>query len=309
MEEEAVWKTSYCLNEQGFPILLYGAMMRLGIMERPEYVGREFEEYGTERCEVIVHVGKSRDYPEKEAWKVSTTGFRFMDTYQSVARKALRMLCQMYEKEVARTPMRFFPPMVKTRPVWLARMRTLEGRGQREDDPTVVFMSAYLLALDNHYDKQASKSRKNIRRAEEAETMVRRLQVQLAEARARAAEAEKHEAEAVEALKEAKDLHTQQLKDAYLVTRNKRRALMLEAREDPHQKDALPPQPESGKRKAPEAPPAPPPTEASHGSMEASPGSTSSSEEEVLPLTQPPPEMENECPLLIPMLEAQLAEE
>ena len=108
MADEA-WTTSYCLNTPSFPKLLYATMTRLGILDHPEYVGREYEEYGTERCEVIIYVGASKDFPDTIPWVVSTTGFCFEDTYQVAARKALRYLCQIYEKQICRTPMRFFP--------------------------------------------------------------------------------------------------------------------------------------------------------------------------------------------------------
>ena len=84
-------------------------MTRLGILDHPEYVGREYEEYGTERCDVVIFVGPSKEFPDTIPWVVSTTGFRFEDTYQVAARKALRYLCQIYEEHVGRTPMRFFP--------------------------------------------------------------------------------------------------------------------------------------------------------------------------------------------------------
>ena len=83
--------------------------------------------------------------------------------------------------------MRFYPPAKKDRPVWLARVRTLEGRGQRENDPTVLHMSTYLLTLDELYDEQHSKLNQQIHRAEDAEVMVRKLQMKLAAIEARAA--------------------------------------------------------------------------------------------------------------------------
>ena len=125
------------------------------------------------------------------------------------------------------------PPLVRSSPVWVARMRTLEGAGLREDDPTMVFMSDYLLFLDEQYDRQAADLRKSIRRTEEAEKQIRSLEVQLAEAKAQAARAESREAAAIEASKQAEDRHSQQLKDFYLVTRAKRRTLTLEERECP----------------------------------------------------------------------------
>ena len=51
---EGVWTTSYCLDKEGFPKILYDTMVRLGILDHPEYVSREYEEYGTEWYEVIV---------------------------------------------------------------------------------------------------------------------------------------------------------------------------------------------------------------------------------------------------------------
>jgi hypothetical protein len=54
------------------------------------YEGCEYEKHGTKRCEVTVYVGKSEDFPNiAKAWSMTTTGFRFADTYQVVARKTL----------------------------------------------------------------------------------------------------------------------------------------------------------------------------------------------------------------------------
>ena len=64
----------------------------------------------------------------------------------------LRALCQIYEEEVANTPLRFFPPFQRDHLVWMARMRALEGQQLLEDDPTVVYLTAYLLTLDAQYD-------------------------------------------------------------------------------------------------------------------------------------------------------------
>ena len=73
--------------------------------------------------------------------------------------------------------MRFFPPFVKNSPVWVARMKTLEGPELRERDPTIVFMSDYLLSLDKQYDRKAKHLRKCIHRARKAKKQIRELQV------------------------------------------------------------------------------------------------------------------------------------
>ena len=88
-----------------------------------------------------------------DVWSPSTIGFRFVDTYQVVARKALWHLCQIYEELIARTPMRFFPPLEKNRRVWRARMEALQRRDAQEDSPTMVHLATYLIALDEQYDR------------------------------------------------------------------------------------------------------------------------------------------------------------
>ena len=60
------WTTTYCINEDGFPKVLYAATVRLGIPEHPEYVGREFMEQGTKSCEVTIHIGASDKYLEMQ---------------------------------------------------------------------------------------------------------------------------------------------------------------------------------------------------------------------------------------------------
>jgi hypothetical protein len=79
--------------------------------------------------------------------------------------------------------------------------------------------------------------------------------MKLVVAEARAAGAESNEAAAIEDLKEAKEQHVQELRDAHLVGRARRRMRDFPDEEPPILDG-------SSKRKSPEAPPAPPPTEA-----------------------------------------------
>jgi hypothetical protein len=44
--------------------------------------------------------------------------------------------------------MTFFHPLVRSSPMCVARLRTLEGAKLWEGDPTMMFMSNYLLSLD-----------------------------------------------------------------------------------------------------------------------------------------------------------------
>jgi hypothetical protein len=140
----------------------------------------------------------------------------------------LRALYQIYEEEVADTPLRFFLPFQRNRPVWMARMRALEGHQLLEDDPIVVYLTAYLLTLDAQYDFLARHHPQMIARAEDAEKLNRKLHVDLTTAQAHATALESREVIAIEALKQAKDEHVQKLMEAYLVTRNQRRALRIQ---------------------------------------------------------------------------------
>jgi hypothetical protein len=218
-------QTSFCQNEDGFPKLLRACTVRLGIRSQPEYDGREFVEHGTEKCVMTVYIGSS---PHHVEWSVTAMGHRFKDTYQVIARKALRALCQIYEEEVADTSLRFFPPFQRDRPVWMARMRALEGQQLLEDDPTIVYLTAYLLTLDAQYDFLAWNHRQMIARAEDAEKRNHKLHVDLTSAQACVAALESREVIVVEALKEAKDEHVQKLMEAYLVTRNQHRAMRIQ---------------------------------------------------------------------------------
>jgi erythromycin esterase-like protein len=107
-------------------------------------------------------------------------------------------------------------------------MEALLGRDMQEDNPTVVHLTTYLLALDEQYDQQAAELRCCLRRAKEVETFSRMLDVQLAEAHTSLAAAESREAALAKADRVDADQHAQELKDAYLVTRAKRRTLATE---------------------------------------------------------------------------------
>ena len=58
------WVSSYCLNVEGFPRILHATLQKLGVKDRPEYEGCEYEEHGTERCEVTVYIEKSEECPD-----------------------------------------------------------------------------------------------------------------------------------------------------------------------------------------------------------------------------------------------------
>jgi hypothetical protein len=73
--------------------VLYAATTRLGVSDRPEYMGHEYVEDGMKHYEVTVHIGASGKFPEMGPWCATATRTRLSHTYQIVARKALKCLC------------------------------------------------------------------------------------------------------------------------------------------------------------------------------------------------------------------------
>jgi outer membrane murein-binding lipoprotein Lpp len=175
MEYSLVIRTSYCSEMEGFPHLLQSCALRMGIRKKPEYVWKEYLENGMEKCSMAVYLGESRNYPNHPSFQVTFTGYRFLDTCQNVARKALRPLCQSYNKVIFETPLRYFPPSNKNTPTWRKRLQALSGGDPIEDDPTIVYMAGYLHTLDNQYDDLASHCTHLNSRVESLEQKVREL--------------------------------------------------------------------------------------------------------------------------------------
>ena len=137
----------------------------------------------------------------------AATGFRYQDAYPLAVRKVLRYLCRIFEEHLAPTPMRIFPPAIRTL-VWEALMRSLKRR-RHEEDP-LYQVATYLASLDQLFDEQASILREQTHRAEQAELAIRMHQIWVAQAEARAAAAVSSEAVAQESLRQARDLRIQE---------------------------------------------------------------------------------------------------
>jgi len=201
MAEEG-WTQGDCQAAPGFPSLLINALESLGVTKRRRYYSREYEHHGTLRCRVILVVARSDRYPDIQSWRVTATGCRHQDTYPLAVRKALRYLCRIFEGHLTPTPMRFFPPAIRT-PVWEARMRSLERR--RHEEVLLYQVATYLASLDQLFDEQANLLREQTHRAEQAELALRLQQIRAVQAEARAAAAVSSEAVAQESLRQARD--------------------------------------------------------------------------------------------------------
>jgi hypothetical protein len=121
------------------------------------------------------------------------------------------------------TSIKYFPPLDRNRPAWEARIRTLESLTSQEDDPIVVAMSGYLLALDDMCERQYVQVRHMTAHAEVAEARWCKARVELAKVEAHAAHAESCVIALEEELLEQADHHSKLLRGVYLVERAKRK--------------------------------------------------------------------------------------
>ena len=101
MAEESGWTTSYCLHEEGFPQILWETLMRFGYTQRPKYQSKEYEEFGTQGCDVYVKVFQTPEYPEWTPWSVMAIGSRREDAYQKAAHKALCNFVKTMKRKLA----------------------------------------------------------------------------------------------------------------------------------------------------------------------------------------------------------------
>jgi hypothetical protein len=104
------WNDGVSPAQPGLPNLLLLSLERVGMRDPPEYIYREYERFGTLWCKVLIFVGRSTLYPDIEPWFISTTGFRFADTYPKAARKALRRLRVVYRQHLRRPRWDFSHP-------------------------------------------------------------------------------------------------------------------------------------------------------------------------------------------------------
>ena len=62
-EMAGAWVSTYSLNVEGFPKILHATLQKLGVNDRPEYEGREYEEHGTERLRLPSTSGSVKSFP------------------------------------------------------------------------------------------------------------------------------------------------------------------------------------------------------------------------------------------------------
>src|SRR6266498_5737927 len=220
MGEELGWTISFCLEEEGFPEVLWETLMRFGYVHHPEYRIQEFEESGTQKCEVYLNIFQTPEHPDWPPWSVQVMGSRRKDACQKAARTTLLQFCQDHEREIEYIAVRYYPVTNPERPTWRNRIRRLQGWGQTENNPTLVATVKYLLALDSYLEDRLWDMIDYTMRAEEAEAKSRALEIQLENAQATTAEAEHRTNEVIQVLQKERKKHLAEVNKVYKKCQN-----------------------------------------------------------------------------------------
>lgn len=143
------------------------------------------------------------------------------DTCQLAARKALRYLCHMYDWHLGSSPLRYFPPLDRSRPAWAARIRNLGGLGTSKNDPTLVAMSSYSLSQEELCDTLNKRVKYLVARIKFNDNLWLEATQAKLKAEARAASAESRATLVELDLKEQTERYNQLLRDVHLAERAK----------------------------------------------------------------------------------------
>jgi hypothetical protein len=105
-----VWTHLNCLEEGGFPALLWDTLKDLGYTAYPEYSARELmTSCQLFRWEVKVKIPVCPKHPTWEEWEVKAQGLNLANTVQKAAFEALTTFCEKHTNLVASTAARVIP--------------------------------------------------------------------------------------------------------------------------------------------------------------------------------------------------------
>jgi hypothetical protein len=104
------WTHLNCLEEGGFPALLWDTLKDFGYTTYPEYSARELMTTSQLlRWEVKVKIPVCPTHPTCEEWEVKAQGLNLADTVQKAALEALTAFCEKHADLVASTAANVIP--------------------------------------------------------------------------------------------------------------------------------------------------------------------------------------------------------
>jgi hypothetical protein len=104
------WTHFNCLEEGGFPTLLWDTLKDFGYTAYPEYLARELMTSGQLlRWEVKVKILVCPTHPTWEEWEVKAQGLNLADIVQKAALEALTTSCEKHADLVDSTAAKVIP--------------------------------------------------------------------------------------------------------------------------------------------------------------------------------------------------------
>jgi hypothetical protein len=104
------WTHLNCLEEGGFPALLWDTLKDFGYATYPEYSARELMTTGQLlHWEVRVKIPVCPTHPTWEEWEVKAQGLNLADSMQNAALEALTTFCEKHADLVASTASKVIP--------------------------------------------------------------------------------------------------------------------------------------------------------------------------------------------------------
>jgi len=189
-------------GETDFVTLLLHCTRLLDIPKEPYYKIVEFHKPDTIGCAITVYIEASKKHP---GFAVTTPGHDPNLTKHTAALNTLRRLCNIYEKEIEHTSVRFFPAEDRTTPLWKRRLTPVVEARVSNKNPTISSLTNYLYALDTHFQKLDKQLFKTHRRVLASEMEARELRIQNASLRTRLAATEDKERAAWEMVRSTRN--------------------------------------------------------------------------------------------------------
>ena len=163
------WLRTDGLHRQGFPMLLWDALLRFGYEDAPIYRGRMYREHGLQRCEVHVDIPSNPVHSDWMEWSTWATGNDMEDTLERVAHLALTKFCERHFPDTAGTAIAMYPVHAQNDPAWSQRVKIVRDYKRPEYHAGFAQMTCYALHLYNLHQESITTSQKQRERMGELE--------------------------------------------------------------------------------------------------------------------------------------------
>jgi hypothetical protein len=154
-----LWTHLKCLEEGGFPALLWDTLKDFGYTAYPEYSTRELMTTGQLlRWEVKVKIPVCPTQPTWEEWEVKEQGLNLADTMQKAALEALTTFCEKNTDLVASTATKVIPLPKQHSGHGIEREDFLSAQGNPHHSPELVTLVRFSKAMYYTYQVMVGES-------------------------------------------------------------------------------------------------------------------------------------------------------